>query len=429
MLDIGYIRQNSQQLKENIKNRNLSESVVNVDKLLEIDRGHSQLVQEIEILRAERNRIADKLKEGKKEALIEKGRQVKEMLKTKEALLVKVKSEYQTLLDWMPNLTHPQMPVGKDSTGNVERKKWGEIPKFNFKHQDHLTLGENLDLVDIKTSAKVSGSRFYYLKNEAVLLQFAIFNHALKKLVHRGFTPLIPPVLLKKRALYGTGYFPSEENQIYKLEAGEKIEDQNELYLSGTSEQAIVSYHADSIFKKGELPKKYVGYSTCFRSEVGSWGKDVRGIKRVHQFDKIEMICFTTPQTSQKYMQEALEIEEELLQDLGLPYRVIEMCTGDVGLATYRKFDVEVFMPSENSYVEVMSNSDLAAFHARRLNIRYEKNGEKDYVHTISATGITNTRPLMAILENYQQEDGSVKIPPLLQDYLEMDLIRPKSQR
>lgn len=257
-------------------------------------------------------------------------------------------------------------------------------------------------------------------------MQFGLFNIMLDKLVKAGFTPIITPCLVREKAMYGTGYFPGERDQIYKIEKS-NVEEGNELYLTGTSEQAIVSFEMDTIFDESDLPKKYVGYSTCFRSEAGSWGKDTKGIKRVHQFDKIEMIYFTTPETSQKYMQEALGFEEEILQELGLSYHVIDMCTGDVGLSTHRKFDVEVWLASQNEYMEVQSNSDLGQYHSRRLNIRYrKKDGSLDFVHTISATGITNTRPIAAILDNYQKEDGSVEVPQVLRSYLGKDTISPK---
>ena len=423
MLSIDYIRQNPEELKQNIKNRGLDTAKHSVDKLLSVDKERRELLQKVEVLRKERNEIAKTRDEGS----FARGKEIKAELKDLEPQLKDVQDQYQTLMDLMPNITHPDMPIGSDSSGNVEIRSWGGKPKFDFAAKDHLALGEHLDLIDVKKAAEVSGSRFYYLKNEAVLMQFAIFTLALKKIVDRGFTPIVVPVLVSHRALYGTGYFPSESDQVYKLECGkDKIEKGRQLYLVGTSEQAIVSYHADEVLKEAELPKKYIGYSTCFRSEAGSWGKDVRGIKRVHQFDKVELIYFTTPETSQKYMQEASEIEEGLLQDLELPYRVIEMCTGDVGLATYRKFDVEVWLPSEQVYIETHSNSDLAAYHARRLNIKYQKgSGTTDYVHTISSTAITNARTILAILDNYQQEDGSVRVPEVLQEFVGKDVITP----
>lgn len=431
MLDIKYIREHPEELKQNIRNRGLDSEKVNVDRLLAMDERRLSLLQKAEALRKERNKnsqkMGERLSEERRSELIRRGREIRAELKKVETERQVAEREFKNLMDWLPNITFPDMPIGEDERGNVEVKVFGGKPKFDFEAKDHLELGKALDLIDVERAAEVSGSRFYYLKNEAVLMQFAIFNHALGKLVNRGFIPIVVPVLLKSRALYGTGYFPSEENQVYKIEAEEeKVEAGEVLYLAGTSEQAIVAYHADEVFREEELPKKYVGYSTCFRSEAGSWGKDVRGIKRVHQFDKVEMIYFTTPETSQKYMLEALEIEEELLRDLKLPYHVIEMCTGDIGLATYRKFDVEVWLPREQTYIETHSDSDLAAYHARRLNIKYRRDGGSDYVHTISATAITNARTILAILDNYQQKDGSVRVPKVLQEDVGKEVLKPK---
>jgi seryl-tRNA synthetase len=357
---------------------------------------------------------------------IEEGRKIKETIDIAETEFAEVEKQWQEIMDWMPNFSSPLMPIGENSADNLEFKAWPEKkprPQFDFKPKHYHDLMAELDLVDTEKAAKNSGSRFFYLKNEAVLMQFAIFNYVLKKLVTRGFIPIVTPDLVKYRPLYGTGYFPSESTQIYKMYDEEKLEEKEALYLVGTSEQAIVSYHSDEVINiDDDHPLKYVGYSECFRSEAGSWGKDTRGIKRVHQFAKVEMIYFTTPQTSEKYMHEALAIEEEIMQDLELPYHVVDMCTGDVGMATYRKFDVEAWLPSQGEYCELMSNSDLGQYHSRRLNI---KGPDKTYVHTISATAITNTRPILAIIDNYQNPDGSVTVPKVLQDYVGKKIITP----
>ncbi|KKP85739.1 MAG: Serine-tRNA ligase, partial [candidate division CPR3 bacterium GW2011_GWE2_35_7] len=375
--------------------------------------------------RKKRNEITqqiNKTTESEREELIKTAKSIRKELKKEEEKSEKILLRWRELMDLMANVTNSNMPVGKDDSGNVEIKSWGGKPKHKFSAKHHLDLGESLGLIDVKKSALISGSRFYYLLNDAVSLEFALFNYVFQKLISRGFAPIETPVLVREKALYGTGYFPFENDQVYKIEK-HNLEDKNELYLTGTSEQAIVSYHMDDLLK-GKMPKKYLGYSPCFRSEVGSWGKDVRGIKRVHQFNKLEMIYFTTPETSQKYMVEALAIEEEILQELELPYHVLEMCTGDVGMATHRKWDVEVFLPSQQEYCETMSNSDLASYHARRLNIKYQKeDGSRDYVHTISATAITNTRIILAIFDNFQQEDGSIRVPKILQQYLGKEVI------
>lgn len=425
MIDITYIREHPEELKTNIKNRGLAGAQFNVDELLKIDRKRSELMGQAEDLRAKRNQLAKRGRSGDAVA-IERGRQIKLKLKKLQAEFSKVEKLWQDRMNWMPNLTHSAMPIGKSETDNLELKKWGEAIEFKFKAKNHLELGEALDLLDIKKSGVAAGSRFYYLKNEAALMQWGIFDLMLRRLISQGFTPIITPVILKYLPLYGTGYFPSEEDQVYELKVGQgKIEDEERRFLAGTSEQAIVTYHAGDVLEiSDDKPQKYVGLSTCFRSEAGSWGKDVRGIKRVHQFDKVEMIYFTTPSSSQKYMQEALELEEWILQQLRLPYRVMEMCTGEVGLATYRKFDLEVWLPSQKEWMETHSNSDLASYHSRRLNIKYKKaDGKKDFVHTISATAITNTRPIAAILDNYQQMNGSVVVPEVLREYVGKEII------
>ncbi len=425
MIDINFIREHPEEVKENIRRRGVDPKKADVDRLLVLDEQRRELLTKIEQLRHERTEVAEKRE-------VARGREIKEELKGLEEQLNTLTHDCQDFLDWLPNLSSPKMPVGKSAADNVEFAVWPATtprPQLTFPPRHYHDLMVALDLVDMEKAAKNSGSRFYYLKNEAVLLQFAIFNHVLQKLVQRGFTPITTPCLVKQRPLYGTGYFPSESSQIYKMFDQEKMEDKEALYLVGTSEQAIVAYHADEVLKIDDgHPLRYVGYSECFRSEAGSWGKETKGIKRVHQFAKVEMIYFTTPETSEKYMLEALAIEEEILQDLKLPYHVIDMCTGDVGAATYRKFDVETWLPGAAEYCEVMSNSDLTAYHSRRLNIRYldAKTNSKRYVHTISATAITNTRPIISLIDNYQQPDGSVKIPEVLRTYVGKDVIEAK---
>lgn len=430
MIDINYIREHPQDMKQNILNRGLDPAVSDVDALLELDDQRRALLQEVESLRAEQNKLSAQIAQTKDADLIKEATALKNVIQSKEADLHIVQKKWQSLMDWMPNITHPAMPVGSDESGNVEIKRVGETKSFDFAPVHHIDLAAQLDVIDNQKSGEVSGSRFYYLKNEGVLLYWGLMSLALKKLVDRGFTPMYPPVLVRERPLYGTGYFPSEADGVYSIQADEeKIEGGTQLYLVGTSEQAIVSYHMDDVLElTDDTPLKYAGISACFRSEAGSWGRDTRGIKRVHQFDKVEMIYFTTPDASQKYMQEAFEIEEEILQELGLTYRVLEMCTGDVGMPTYRKFDLEVWLPGEQAWMETHSNSDLAQFHTRRLNIRYKTDsGALEFPHTISATALTSTRPIAAIIDNYQQPDGSVEIPAVLQPYVGKDRIVPLS--
>lgn len=434
MLDIKFIRENPDKVKQNIINRHLDSKKCDVDRLLLLDARKQQLEQELDKLREARNKLADQLKNEKSRTpeLIDQGKKIKDGVKVLEEELEGVLKDWQNLMDWMPNITSPLMPLGENSKDNLEFRVWPEKnprPKLKFEPKHYHDLMLDLDLVDMEKAAKNSGSRFYYLKNDAVLLQFALFNYALQLLVKKGFTPITTPVLVKYRPLYGTGYFPSESSQIYEMFDPDKIEDKEALYLVGTSEQAIVSYHADETIEiDDDHPLRYVGYSECFRSEAGSWGKETKGIKRVHQFAKVEMIYFTTPETSERYMQEAQKFEEEILQGLKIPYHVIDMCSGDVGLATFRKFDTEVWLPSQQEYCETMSNSDLGAYHTRRLGIKFKdkKTGDKRFAHTISATAITNTRPIIALVDNFQNKDGSITIPEVLRDYMGKSKISPK---
>lgn len=417
MIDLEYLKNNLEGYKQNLANRQLKVEDFKLDEVLRLHDERKSLTKEVQEIQRQRNLLTGKVEDH------EKAKKLKEDLQNVQAKLRQTEARLEELWLNLPNIVSVEMPSGKGPKDDKVIKEGGKKPVFDFSPKDHVALGKALDLIDLEASAKTSGSRFYFLKNELVLMQWALFTFVLKKLVEKGFTPILPPVIVKERPLMGTGYFPQEKDQIYEVRGSFKGEGHK--YLGGTAEVAMVAYHDGALFSEGDLPKHYVGYSPCFRSEAGSWGKDVKGIKRVHQFDKIEMIYFTTPETSQQYMKEALDIEEEILQETGLPYRVLEMCSGDVGFATYRKWDVEVWLPSTNDWMEVMSNSDLWDYQARRLNIRVKRK-QSEYVHTVSATAITNTRPLLAILENYQQSDGSVLIPKVLQGYVGKDRIVPR---
>jgi len=436
MIDIDYLIKYRAEYEQSARDRNLDVKSLKIDEIIDLHQRRKLFIAKIDDLRNQRNQLTKKIESNplkdKNLQLIEHLRKIKQELQKLEKELNLIESSYRQLILFLPNIMSPEMPRGKDANDNVVVKKWGKIPRFDFQIKDHIELGKINDLIDIEKSAKVSGSRFYYLKNDLVLMQFALFSFVLKKLIKKGLSPIIPPVIVKKMALEGTGYLPFENDNVYQVKiSGDKdfskeqnSQDDQAKYLVGTSEVSIVSYHQGETFKVEQLPKKYVGYSPCFRTEVGSWGKDVKGIKRVHQFDKIEIIYFTTQETSQDLMKEVLNIEEEILQDLNLPYRVLDMCSGDVGMPTYRKFDLEVWLPSQETYMEVMSNSDLWEYQARRLNIKYkDKDNKSKYCHTISATAITNTRPLLAILENYQQKNGQIIVPEVLREYMGKSVI------
>ncbi len=451
MLDIDYVREHPEEVKQNILNRGADPKKADVDRLLKVDEKRRQLIGEIESLRGRRNELSktnvSREEGGVSQAVINEGREIKDKIKKLEEDCDLVTREYQELMDWLPNLLSPDTPIGKDASDNLEIKAWrldeGYLPKeklgkaefsgqfmplFDFKAKDHIELGKELDIIDLEQSAKVSGSRFYYLKNEAVLLQYAVFDLLIRKLVKEGFTPMIVPLLVKERALYGTSHFPGDADQVYRIE-NKNVEDNRDLFLVGSSEPSLFAYYMDKMLSYKMLPQKFFAVTSCFRSEVGSWGKDVRGIKRVHQFDKLEMDALTTPEKSEEMQNYLLSINEWLLQQLGLPYHVMLMCSGDAGyFATHKKYDFEVWLPVQQAFVEMGSDTDAADFQARRFNTRFtDETGQKKYVHNVNDTGITGPRTIIAILENYQQSDGSVNIPEVLQSYLGKKVIEPKS--
>ena len=320
----------------------------------------------------------------------------------------------------LPNPALPKVPVGKDDNENTEIKKVGEVTKFEFPVKSQVELGELLDLIDTQRAGKVSGTRFGYLKNEAVLLELALVNLGMKFLIEKGFTPILPPALIQKEVMAALGYNNYGFEETYILP-------EDDLCLIATAEHAIVPYFKDEVLQEGDLPKRFVGFSSAFRREAGSYGKDTKGILRVHQFDKLEMVSFVKPEDSEKEHEFLLSLEEELMQKLKLPYRVLQICTGDLGDPAANKYDVETWFPSENKYRETHSTSNCTDYQSRRLKIRFKrKTGETEFVHILNGT-VFSQRPILAILENYQQKDGSVIIPEVLRDYIGKDKISPKS--
>jgi seryl-tRNA synthetase len=406
MLDIKTIRTNPDKIKENIKNRQMD---IDVDRLLGLDEQNRKMITELDNLRAE-------LKAGSKTKptpkVIAKMKKLGDDIKKLEQRQDKVKTELDDLHVQVPNLTHPDSPLGKDDTENVEIQRVGEPPKFDFKPKDHLTLGKELDLIDFETAAKVSGSGFYYFKNEMVILELALIKYALDKLIDKGYTPFATPDLARGFVMNGTGYNPrGNEDQIYEI----KDED---LSLIATSEITLGGYLANKILTEDDLDIKYAGLSHCFRREAGAYGKESRGLYRVHQFSKVEMFIFCRPENSDKLHEEIKQIEIEIFSELGIPFRVVDICTGDLGGPAYRKYDLEGWMPMKNDWGEITSCSNCTDYQARRLNIKYKtKDGETKYVHTLNGTAITSSRTPLVILENFQQKDGSIKIPEVLRKY------------
>ena len=425
MIDVRQIRENLEHYKKGAKNKGFKVELV--DQLLQMDEELRGLKQAVEQKRSEQNAAAKKisaLKGEEKEKAIAEMQGTKDDLKAEEERLRVLEEAYQNLLLLMPAPALDRVPVGKDDTENVEIRSWGEIPKFDFETKDHVQLGEELDILDIPRGVKISGSRFYFLKNEGVLLEMAVLKYTLDKLIKKGFSPLIPPVLVKYEAMMGTSYFPGGEESAFavgvKKEKGGAIEDDG-LYLVGTSEVSVTSYHQGEMLEEAELPKLYAGISNCFRREAGTYGKDTHGIYRIHQFQKVEqvVICKNDPEESAKMHQMILGNAEEVLQDLKLPYRVVDVCTGDMGQGQIYKNDIETWMPSRGKYGETHSCSTFHDFQARRLNLKYkDKDGNKHFVHTLNNTCIASPRVLIPILEIYQQADGSVAIPEVLQPYM-----------
>lgn len=415
MLDIQIIRDNPEKIQQAAKAKRVD---IDVAHLLEIDAKYRELALAVQKLREERNSFTNSLK-GKKPAEdeLKYGKQLKEKLEKEEHAMDAVYQELQTLLLKIPNPAKDDVKVGKNDTENDVVKKYKEPTKFTFTPKDHLELGEALDIIDVKTAAKVSGARFNYLKNEGVLLEFALVQFALETLMKEGFTPVIPPTLIKRETMQGLGYMENggEEDMFQLKEDG--------LFLVGTAEQALVPMHKDDVLKGETLPKRYVGFSSAFRREAGSYGKDTKGILRVHQFDKVEMVSFVAEGTDDAEHDFLLSLEEKLFQLLDIPYQVIKMCTGDLGFPAARKYDIEAWMPSQNKYREVTSVSTVTDFQSRRLNIKYAQENEKKYAHILNGTAFAIGRTIIAILENYQQEDGSIVIPEVLQKYIGKDKI------
>lgn len=416
MIDLKELKARRDEIAQNIRNRNMQ---VDIDAIIDLQEQRSALMQEAENLRAKRNENAQKMK-GKLDVqtrsdLIAEGKSIKESIASVEQQLNAVESAFQVQARTIPNYAHPQAPVGKEDKDNTAIKFVGIIPRFSFKVKDHVQLGESLDLIDFDTATRVSGPKFYYLKREAVILQMALERYAMDIVMKRGFTPFITPDIAKEEILSGIGFNPrGEESNIYTIEGTGTC-------LVGTAEITLGGYYADQILEAKQLPIKMAGLSHCFRREAGGAGQYSKGLYRVHQFSKLEMFIYCLPEQSDAYHQELLAIEEEIFSGLGLAYRIVDTCTGDLGAPAYRKFDIEAWMPGrgeDGEYGEVTSTSNCTDYQARSLSIRYrDEQGKTQFVHMLNGTAIALSRAMVAILENYQTEDGSVLIPQGLQPY------------
>ncbi|HEY7308696.1 MAG TPA: serine--tRNA ligase [Gemmataceae bacterium] len=430
MLDAAYIREHLDDVKTNCRNRNVK---ADVDRVVQLDDERKRLIQQTQVIQQRQNEVSKLIPKEKdppsKQALIAEGKRLREEVTGMEKQLKEVQEKLHCALLTIPNMTHPEAPVGTTADDNKILRQWGEPRKFDFGAKDHVALAEALQLVDFEAGASVAGQKFYYLTNEAVLLELALVQYAMQTLIREGYTPIITPDVARVEVLEGIGFIPRdpdpEKRQIYSLS-------DTDLCLIATAEITLGGMHRDRIFDELDLPKKYVGLSHCFRTEAGAPGRDTRGLYRVHQFTKVEMFVFCTPDQSERHHQELLEIEEKVFQGLGLPYHVIDTCTGDLGGPAYRKYDLEAWMPGRGQggeFGEVTSTSNCTDYQARRLNIRYKTHKQKGtrFVHTLNGTAVAVTRALLAILENNQQADGSVVVPEVLRPWVGKERIGPRT--
>ncbi|HVP92598.1 MAG TPA: serine--tRNA ligase [Acidobacteriota bacterium] len=419
MLDIKLIRENPELVRNNLEKRGDPQSLRMLDELVDCDKKWRQYLTELNELRHERRLITTEiaaLKKKKKEAdkELSKAKEIDTKITTLEKRVNECEEKVHYYLMRLPNLLHESVPFGKDENDNVPIRTYGKAPKFSFKPKDHIDLALGLDIVDIERAGKIAGARFFYLKNEGVLLDMALMSFALEEMVKKGYKPVEPPFLMRRKPYEGVVALSDFEDVLYKVEG-------EELYLIATSEHPVAAMFMDEVLKAEDLPLKFVGISTNFRKEAGAHGKDTRGIFRTHQFNKIEQFIFCKPEDSWKIHEELIRNAEEIVRKLGLAYRVVNVCTGDIGTVAAKKYDVEAWMPAQNAYREIISCSNCTDYQARRLNTRYrEKEGEapKGFVHTLNSTAIATGRTMVAILENYQQEGGSVAIPEVLRRYM-----------
>jgi len=414
MLDIKFIRENKELVKQGCIDKNM---LCDIDRLLEINGERLETLQKIEKFRAEQNQANQKIARSnfnEKAIAIAEMKKVANALKENEAIYKALDVEYKKIMLSIPQPALKGVPIGKDESSNVEIRKVGDVPKFDFELKDHATLGKELGILDIERAVKISGARNYILKNDGVLLMEAVMKFATDTLRKKGYNYLAIPHLVKEPAMIGTGYFPFGEEDSYAL-------GNDDSYLIGTAEVVLTAYHGGETFDEKDLPVKLFGKSECYRREAGTYGKDTAGVYRVHQFTKVEQVilCKNDPEESAKMHKELLGNAEKLMQSLKLPYRVLELCTGDMGAGQIKKHDIETWMPSRNSYGETHSCSTFHEFQSRRLNIKYkDENGKKKFVHTLNNTMVASPRILIAIIENYQKEDGSIEIPEVLRPYM-----------
>jgi seryl-tRNA synthetase len=421
MLDPNIIREKPDFVKESISKKGTDPHII--DEFLEIDDTRRELIKDVDLLRHLRNELSEKI--GKmisagddSESIKEEVREIGKKISDKESSIKVISDKFNDLLLRIPNIPHGSVPYGKDESENIVIRKWGNIKKFSFVPKAHWEIGENLDIIDFKRGAKISGTRFYVLKGLGAKLERALISWMIDLHVEKhGYKEIFPPFLINRSAMIGTGQLPKFEEDMYHIEI-------DDLFLNPTGEVPVTNLHGGEILNEEDLPINYVTYTACFRREAGAAGKDTRGIIRVHQFDKVEMVKLVKPEESYKQLEILLDNAEDVLRELDLPYQIKMMCTGDLGFTAAIKYDPEAFMPSQDKYVEISSVSNFEDFQARRANLRFRnKDGKIEFVHTLNGSGLAVGRTMAAILENYQQEDGSVVVPRVLQKYMGIDKI------
>lgn len=419
MIDINLLRNERQRLADSLARRGV---VVDLDSLADLDERRRSVRTRAEVLRSQQKAAGKSiasLSGADKQAAIEQAAQLSVEYKSLVAEADDLDERFNDLWVTLPNLTDPTAADGLNEDDAVELRRVGEPTSFDFEAKDHVELGAALGVLDVERAAKVSGSRFGFIMGDLAILEFALVRYAMDRLVPHGFIPMIPPVLVRDHALYGTGFFPGDAEQVYSIP-------DDDMFLVGTSEVPIAAFHGDEIFDEDDLPIRYAGYSTCFRREAGTYGKDTRGIFRVHQFDKVEMFSFVPPDRAADEHDFLLEREEELLGGLELPYRVVNVAAGDLGSSASKKYDIEAWFPSQDRYREVTSTSNTTDYQARRLKIRYRTETGNELVNTLNGTAIAVGRILIALMENHQQADGSIRVPDALQPYTGFEALTPR---
>lgn len=424
MLDIKFIRENKDLVVEAVRKKNLD---FKVDELISVDDKRRAILVAVEEMRAKQNNanaeVASTTDSEKRNALVAEMKILKEAMQAKEAELKEVMKEWQRLMVSVPNIPDMSVPEGQSDKDNKEVKVWGEKTNFSFTPKNHIDIMLALDMADFDRGAKVAGFRGYFLKNDGALLSYAIWQYAMDFFTKKNFIPMIVPSLVRRENLLGTGYIPQGEEDLYKTQDGE--------YLAGTAEVATMGYYMDEVLDKKILPRKFLSFSPCFRREAGSHGKDVKGLIRVHEFFKLEQVvlCEASHEESVKYHEEVNRNTEEFIESLGIPYRTVVNCGGDLGLGQVKKYDIELWVPLENTYREISSASYFHDFQSRRLNIRYkDTDGKMRFVHSLNSTAIPTPRILVSLVENFQETDGSIRVPEVLRKYLNKDVISKKAE-